>query len=73
MTVFPVLHGKGLELSSQRRRFQSRYLRESVSMLRFNTQGQRVREADSESGINITERDECGRRRDGGKDWTAEE
>lgn len=50
MTVFPVLHGKGLELSSQRR-FQSRYLRKSVSMLPFNTQGQRVREADCESGI----------------------
>lgn len=72
MTVFRALHGKGLELSS-RRRFQSRYLRESVSMLPFNTQGQRGREADRESGINRTERDECGRERDGEKDEMAEE
>lgn len=72
MTVFPVLHGKGLELSSQRR-FQSRYLRKSVSMLPFNTQGQRVREADCESGMNSTERDECERERDGEKDEMAEE
>lgn len=56
LTVFPVLHGKGLELSSQRR-FQSRYLRESVSMLQFNTLGQRGRETDRESGINRTERE----------------
>lgn len=43
MTVFPVLHGKGLELSSQTR-FQSRFFRESVSRLRLNTQGQRGRQ-----------------------------
>lgn len=72
MTVFPVLHGKGLELSSQRR-FQSRYLRESVSMLQFNTLGQTVREADCKNGINRTERDECERERDGQKDEMAEE
>lgn len=32
----------GLELSSQRR-FQSRYLSKSISMLQFNSQGQRIR------------------------------
>lgn len=42
LTFFPVLHGKGLELPSQRR-YQSRYLSKSISMLLFNLPGQRVR------------------------------
>lgn len=65
MTAFPVLHGKGLELSE--RRFQSRYLRESIFMLQFNTQEQKVRLTIVLSEINRTERDECGWERDGKK------
>lgn len=71
-TVFPILQGKGLELSLWRR-FQSRYLKESVSMLQFNTHGQGVREPDCESGINRTEKDEFGKDGDGVKDVMVEE
>lgn len=42
-------------------------------MLQFNTNGQGVREPDYESGINRTEKDECGKRKDGGKEEMAEE
>lgn len=46
LTDFPGMHWKDLELSLGTR-FHSRYLRESVSMLQFNSQGQSVREARS--------------------------